>query len=395
MDHEPKLDLRIRDGGDRRNGGDRRRLYRGRERRKGERRRLRLIINTGALLATLAFPANQRGTPDKTRRHLGFLLGPFATSITVRPGPTFPLQMNEAIRDAVRGYTRAPFVADALSRGARYLPDIQRTFAEEGVPPELAYVALVESEFRPTAESWAKARGVWQFMPVTGKRFGLQQDEWIDERSDPEKATKAAARYLRILYEMFGDWNLALAAYNAGEGTVSRAIARHRTADFWRLARARALPEETRHYVPRVHAAITVAQDPERYGIMVEPKPIPATDVVPVEHAVDLRLVATCLGASVGELHLLNPALKRQATPLGEEFELQVPEGTAPAVEQCLASIAPDRRVRIHIVGRGQTLSGVAKLYRTDVDRLAEANALEPGQKLPLGAPLIIPALEE
>ena len=395
MSDEPKLDLRIRNGGDRRTGVDRRRGRRGPERRQRERRRLRLIVNTGALLAALTLPTNPRGSPQSRRHHLGFLLGPFGTSLTVRPAPAFPLDMNDAIRAAVRGYAGQPFVAEALSRGAKYLPRIQRTFADERVPPELAYVALVESEFRPTAESWAKARGVWQFMPKTGERFGLEQDEWIDERSDPDKATAAAARYLRILYEMFGDWNLALAAYNAGEGTVSRAIARHRTADFWRLARLGALPEETRHYVPRVHAAITVARDPERYGLTIAPEPVVETDVVPVADAVDLQLVANCVDTDVGALREMNPALRRQATPLGAEFELRVPEGTAVAVERCLEAIAPDRRVRIHIVARGQTLRGLARLYRTDVDRLADANAINPGEKLPRGAPLVIPVLEE
>ncbi len=394
MSEAPTLDLRIRDGGDRRKGGDRRRWPRGRERRTRERRRLRLLVNAGALVAALALPANQRGSPSSRRQQLGFLLGPFAESVTVRPTPRFPLEMNDAVRDALAAYSGQPFVAEALSRGARYLPQIQRTFAEAAVPPELAYVALVESEFKPTAESWAKARGVWQFMPVTGKRFGLQQDEWIDERSDPDKATKAAARYLRILYETFGDWNLALAAYNAGEGTVSRAIARHRTADFWRLARSGSLPEETRNYVPRVHAAILMARDPERYGLTIAPEPMVETDVVPVEDAVDLQLVATCADTSVEELRDLNPALRRQATPLGEEFELRVPEGTAEAVEQCLASISPERRLRIHIVARGQTLTGVAKMYRTDPERLAEANAIDRGGKLARGTPLVIPASE-
>src|SRR6185503_21032164 len=144
----------------------------------------------------------------------------------------------------------------ALARGGRYLPRIRQVFAAEGIPQDLAYTALVESAFKTSALSRAKARGVWQFMSATGRRYGLHQDWWVDERSNPEKATHAAARYLKELHSMFGDWSLAMAGYNAGEGKVIRAISRYGTNDYWRLRKTRGFRRETKNYVPMIHAAI-------------------------------------------------------------------------------------------------------------------------------------------
>ena len=311
-------------------------------------------------------------------------------------GVGVPIELNDAVRATIHLYRNGmrDWFSGALARGGRYLPAIREAFVAEGLPPELAYVALVESEFRAEAISGAKAKGFWQFMPATGRRFGLAQDSWVDERSDTDKATRAAAHYLRHLHDVFEDWNLALAAYNAGEGTVRRAIRRHGTSDFWELSRARALPRETRDYVPRIQAAILVAGAPERYGFEVEPdpaEPLPV-DTVEVDGPFALRDVARCTGLELSTLQELNPVLVRRATPAHRTFDLRVPQGSADDVATCLESVP---QVKTHVVrGRGVTLAVVARKYGTRVSDLARMNGLATRSRLKLarGTELIIPA---
>jgi membrane-bound lytic murein transglycosylase D len=306
-----------------------------------------------------------------------------------------PVELNDRVLACVnlyQGRLRDWFSA-ALVRGGRYLPHIREVFAEEGIPQDLAYTALVESAFKPSALSRAKARGVWQFIPETGRRFGLQQDWWIDERGDPEKATRAAAKYLKSLYVMFGDWNLALAGYNAGEGKVARGLARYSVTDFWSLAETRGLRNETKNYVPMIHAAIVVAKAPEKYGFALSPDPALAYDSVPVKGAVDLRTVAECAGTALDEVRALNPALRRFATPAGRTFDVKVPSGNGIAAAQCLAALPPERRVsfRTHVVVRGQTLITIAKRYGTRAEDIAQANGMASNRRLARGTELIIP----
>ena len=309
--------------------------------------------------------------------------------------PDVPIVLNDQVLACIDLYQASlrDWFGEALNRGSRYLPHIREVFAAEGVPQDLAYVALVESAFKTSALSRAKARGVWQFIAATGKRFGLAQDWWVDERSDPEKATRAAARYLKQLYEMFHDWNLALAAYNAGEGKVSRGMNRYQTSDFWELSRTRALKRETKNYVPMIHAAIVVAKAPARYGFTVDPQAAPAFDAVAVDGAVDLRIVAECGESRVDAIRELNPELRRLATPAKRTFSLKVPAGTGPAIASCLASLPAEKRVtfRTHRVARGETLSSVARLHGARVQDIAEANGLSPKRRLSKGTELIIP----
>lgn len=306
-----------------------------------------------------------------------------------------PVALNDAVLgciDLYLGPLREWFVG-ALQRGDRYLPYMRQVFAAEGLPRDLAYVALVESAFRPTALSRAKARGVWQFMPATGRRFGLRQDWWVDERSDPYKATRAAARYLKQLYGMFGDWNLALAGYNAGEQKVVRAIGRQGTRDFWELRRTPALRRETRNYVPMIHAAILVAKAPEKYGLVVVPEPVPEFDFVPLESALDLRVVAECADSTLDEVRGLNPELRRLVTPATRGFDVRVPRGRGLAVIACLANLPPEKRTtfRTHVVARGQSLSAIARRHGSRVGDIAEANGISPRARLSVGTTLIIP----
>jgi membrane-bound lytic murein transglycosylase D len=318
-----------------------------------------------------------------------------AASIDAVESLDLPIELNEPVLsciDLYQGRLREWFEA-ALSRGQKYLPHIREVFAEEGIPQDLAYVALVESAFKTNATSRAKAKGVWQFIGATGRRYGLTVDWWVDERSDPEKATRAAALYLKELYALFGDWNLALAGYNAGEGKVLRAMERYRTDDFWTLRQTRGLRRETKNYVPLIHAAIVLARAPERYGFVVAPEALPETERVPIEGALDLRAIAECAGEPVEALRDLNPELRRIATPADRTYALRVPAGRAGSVAACVAGLPIEERAsfRKHVVRRGQTLSGIARANGVTARDVAEANGLPLGQRLRRGTELIIP----
>ena len=210
------------------------------------------------------------------------------------------------------------FITEGLARGSKYLPMIQNVFRAEGLPLDLAYVPLVESAFKPNALSRAKARGVWQFMRGTALDNGLRHDWYVDERSDPEKATLAAAKYLKTLRGMFGgDWHLALASYNGGPGRVQRAMQRSGVQEFWSLAEtSRYLPRETREYVPMILAAIVIARNPAQYGFDVQPLPAVASEKVVLPGPVDLRRIAEWTGTSIDTIQTLNPELRRWTTPV-------------------------------------------------------------------------------
>jgi membrane-bound lytic murein transglycosylase D len=318
-----------------------------------------------------------------------------ATAAAATESLDLPIELNEAVLSSIdlyQGRLRDWFEA-ALSRGQRYLPRIREVFKEEGIPQDLAYVALVESAFKPTALSRARARGVWQFVSSTGRRFGLQQDWWVDERGDPEKATRAAARYLKELHELFGDWNLALAGYNAGEAKVMRGMRRYKVKDFWALRRTRGLRRETKNYVPLVHAAILLAKAPQRYGFTVSPESAPEFERVSIEGAYDLRAIAECAGESVEDIRALNPELRRLATPADRTFALRVPPGRASQVGDCVVNLPPEKRVnfRTHIVRRGQTLAGIARANGVRARDIADANGLSLRKRLRPGTELIIP----
>lgn len=288
---------------------------------------------------------------------------------------------------------RNEFIVDGLERGHRYLPMIRRVFAEEGVPEELVYVPIVESAFKSNALSRVSARGLWQFMPDTGVEYGLKQTWFIDERSDPEKATRAAARYLKVLARMFrGDWNLALASYNAGPGRVQRAIQRSGIDDYWRLtASTRFLPRETREYVPMIMASILIARNPALYGFQVGAVAPFAYEQVEVPGAIDLKIVAEWSGITVEELRTLNPELRRTTTP-ATPHQLKVPVGTATTIERSLAS-ASDLLVHFnfHTVKRGETLTSIARRYRVSTEELRAANDLPVRARVRVSQELMIP----
>ena len=287
-------------------------------------------------------------------------------------------------------------VETGLRRAGRYRGMIARVLSEEGVPQDLIYLAQAESAFQPTALSRAGARGMWQFVAYRGQEYGLRHTWWLDERQDPEKATHAAAQHLRDLYKMFGDWYLAMAAYNCGPGNVQKAIERTGYADFWELYRRNVLPRETKNYVPIILALTLIAKDAPHYGIQAEPETPVATDMVKPGRAIDLRLVAETIDVDVETLRTLNPSLLRLATPDDPSFELHLPLGSAPKFSAEIADIPPDKWVswRRHRVAAGETLTAIAKKYRVTPKAIADANNLESATALNAGEKLIIPAIQ-
>jgi membrane-bound lytic murein transglycosylase D len=287
-------------------------------------------------------------------------------------------------------------VETGLRRAGRYRGMIARVLSEEGVPQDLIYLAQAESAFQPTALSRAGARGMWQFVAYRGQEYGLRHTWWLDERQDPEKATHAAAQHLRDLYKMFGDWYLAMAAYNCGPGNVQKAIERTGYADFWELYRRNVLPRETKNYVPIILALTLIAKDAPHYGIQAEPETPVATDMVKPGRAIDLRLVAETIDVDVETLRTLNPSLLRLATPDDPAFELHLPLGSAPKFSAEIADIPPDKWVswRRHRVAAGETLTAIAKKYRVTPKAIADANNLESTTALNTGEKLIIPAIQ-
>jgi membrane-bound lytic murein transglycosylase D len=308
-----------------------------------------------------------------------------------------PLTVNDPVL-AYLNYFKTPrgsaIVETGLRRAGRYRSMVQRVLQEEGMPQDLIYLAQAESAFLPQAVSKAGARGMWQFMSFAGRKYGLQKSWWLDERQDPEKATHAAARDLRDLYDQFGDWYLAMAAYNSGAGTVQHAVERTGYADFWELYRRNALPKETQNYVPIILALTLISKDPARYGIEFQPEPPQKADAVKPGQPIDLRLVAETIDADLETLRALNPELLRLVTPADPEFVLHLPEGTAERFFAEIAAIPPEKWVswRRHKVEGGETLSSIAKQYRVPAAEVADANDLPVGTSLEEGQKLIIPA---
>jgi peptidoglycan lytic transglycosylase D len=309
-----------------------------------------------------------------------------------------PIPMNQRVLGYVELFqTRLrSYLQDGLQRGSQYLPMIQNVFRAEGLPLDLAYVPLIESAFKTNALSRKSAKGVWQFMRPTALENGLRHDWYIDERSDPEKATKAAAKYLKTLCRIFdGDWHLALASYNGGPGRVQRAVRRTGRQDFWALSSIkRGLPRETRDYVPMILAAMIIARNPAQYGFeLTLPEPTPR-ETVTINGPVDLRRIAEWTGTPVDVIQQLNPELRRWTTPVrGSGYELRVPEGTAEPLRVKLEESLDVTRASLnwHTVRSGETLTTIARKLRVSRIDLAEANYLSARSRVRPGQKLIVP----
>lgn len=308
-----------------------------------------------------------------------------------------PIEINNRVLAFLEYYTKGrgrSTMEVGMERMGRYQPMIDRILKEEGVPLDLIYLSQAESAFEPRALSRAAAKGMWQFIPSRGKEYGLRQTWWLDERSDPEKSTRAAARHLKDLYEDFGDWYLAMAAYNSGPFRVQRALDRTKTDNFWALADKKALPRETINYIPNILALTIIGKNPEKYGFNVTPAPALETERVPVEKATDLRVIAEAIDVPVEELRALNTHVLRWTTPPDDpDFQLVLPRGYAEKFNEQVASLPESKRVlfREHVVRKGDTLGAIAKKYGTSSALLAQANNLGKSKAVKIGQSLIIP----
>ena len=296
--------------------------------------------------------------------------------------PTFdiPMEVNDKVLAWVDVYSKRlkPHFEGNLKRSGLYLEMFRDIFAERGLPRDLVYMAAVESGYKTSAYSRAHARGIFQFIAATGRRYGLRVDYWVDERSDPELSAHAAAAYMEDLYDEFGDWYLALADYNAGEGTVRRAIRKTGERDFWELAKSRYLRRETKNHVPAILAATLLSKEPEKYGLRYEPLPEVRYDTVQIEGGADLRVLARCAGTDVPTLKELNPALRRYQTPPDGTTALRVPPGTGEATRTALAEIPISERVLYarYQVRKGDTLSVIARDYGVTVSAIQSTNQM-------------------
>ncbi len=283
-----------------------------------------------------------------------------------------------------------------LARSSRYLPRMREIFAKEGLPQDLAYLAMIESGFNDRAYSWARAVGPWQFIDSTGRLMGLKSDWWRDERRDFEKSTEAAARFLKDLHYRFdGDWYLAVASYNAGPGKLRTAMRKYDSRNFWELSRGKYLQAETKNYVPKLLAAILIAKEPQKYGFTdidyAEPL---AYETVTVPSATDLEIVARLCGVDYDQIKLLNPELKRWCTPPGEkDYQLRVPAGHRKQFLAGYAKLPADQRANYkhHRIKSGDTLLALAKHYGIRVDDIITLNRIKNPRVLTIGTDLVLP----
>lgn len=317
----------------------------------------------------------------------------------------YPLVLNGKVQRFLDRFTgqRRDVVTLWLNRSHRYVGMIREVFRSRGLPEDLAFTAMIESGFNPVAVSRAGAAGLWQFMAATARRYGLRVDYWVDERLDPEKSTFAAASYLRDLYQQFGSWTLAQAAYNAGEVKVARAIRATGSRDFWTLSNSALLKRETREFVPQIQAATMIGREPDRYGFDAAETVVTSFETVTVPSSTSLRWLAGAAGISFDTLRTLNPPLVRGVTPPGGPYPLKVPVGTGSGALVALetprvpvvARVRPRTGARVvraakvrgggsaeHVVRRRDTVSSIAQHYGVAVNDVLRWNSLDRDQTI-------------
>ena len=310
----------------------------------------------------------------------------------------FPLVVNDYVAGFINYFTNSPkghaTLTRSLERAGKYKDMIAKDLRAEGLPQDLIYLAAAESAFQPQAvNAHSGAGGMWQFMPFQGA-YGLERNGYFDERFDPEKSSIAYAKYMKTLYNQFGDWYLAMAAYNWGPGNVQRSVMRTGYADFWELYRRNVLPSATKNYVPGIIATIIMAKNPEQYGLdKMVPDAAVVSDTVTVDYGVDLRLVADVTDSSLTEVVALNPSLLRMTTPRDMPFDLHIPVGTKEVFASRIKEIPEEKRSswRFHVVRPGESLDGIAIALHAHVSDVAEANDLKADDGVEAGDELVIP----
>ncbi|MGB6931745.1 MAG: LysM peptidoglycan-binding domain-containing protein [Acidobacteriaceae bacterium] len=308
-----------------------------------------------------------------------------------------PLVVNDYVAGYINYFTNTKkghnTIENSLAREGLYRAMVEQVLTDAGVPKDLIYLAIAESGFRPRAvNARSGAGGMWQFMPYGD--YGLVRNAWVDERFDPEKSTRAYARYIKELHEQFGDWYLAMAAYDWGAGKVQRAVQRTGYADFWELYQRNVLPAETKNYVPIIVAAAIMAKNPSQYGLSDIPVDPPLrSDTVTIDSSINLRLVADLVGTTTEQIQELNPSLLQMTTPSDFSFDLHLPPGTAPLFQQRLALVPEEHRNawRYHIATQDDTLASIAQSFHVSTKELAEANGLHSDDSIHANQALVIP----
>jgi membrane-bound lytic murein transglycosylase D len=310
-----------------------------------------------------------------------------------------PVVLNEKVQRYINYYQgrgRGTFTR-WLARSGKYIPMMKEILQEQNMPSDLVYLAMIESGFNVKARSPMGAVGPWQFIPSTGKKYGLRIDSWVDERMNPEKSTVAAANYLKDLYEMFQNWELAAAGYNAGELRIQRALDKYNFADYWEMSDSgNVLPRETREYVPKIVAALVIVKNPEKYGFRyIEYNDPESFEIASVPGQRSLKDISKVLGISYSSLRDLNPSLIRNATPPGVSYNLRVPEGYGRIVEERRSELYALNKFYsptylTYRVKRGDTLGAIASRYKTRVSSIQNANKLR-GTVIRVGQNLRIP----
>ncbi len=336
-----------------------------------------------------------------------------ATDVTFAPNPELVAKLSSelnttsdlplVINDQVAGYigvfsTSNSFRAHmsaSMARLGKYRTLMQNVLREEGVPQDLIYLAVAESGFQAQSlNTRSGAGGMWQFMTYTGPEYGLTRNAYFDYRFDPEKSTRAYARYIKVLHGMFGDWYLAMAAYDWGPGNIQRVVSRSGYADYWELYSRGMMPAETRAYVPKILAAVLMAKNPERYGLnKLPPSPPVIYDTVSVSDAISLNLVADLTNSSIGEIVGLNPAMLRLTTPRDIAYDLHLPPGTKDTFLTRLKDIPVEDRSswRFHVVRPAETLESIATSFHVSTENLASYNEVTPAQPVEPGDELVVP----
>lgn len=334
----------------------------------------RLVAEQGPALAQGSLPVDLAAIypVDESSRRIGAT----PPTTTAPRMSDFPIVLNDRVKAALKYLQthRSDDIAQAFWRARRYAGMMRAIFQDYDLPEELVNLAFVESDVNPRATSQAQAAGIWQFVPSTARTYGMRTTASLDERRDPDKSTRAAAEHLKSLYSRFQAWPLALAAYNAGENAVQRAIKRQHTRNFWQLR----LPKETRHFVPKFMAMTIICRDPKRYGFSPPPEDPHDTELLHVSQPTEIRQIAEAAGTTVKHLRELNPELVGPATPSDQpRYALRIP-----------------RRFTwvSHKVQNGETLTTIARRYKVSLQMLREANKLDQSSDPAVGRIILVPA---